>query len=117
MVAYFDAWAPLEVAARALQRSLAGCPAQGVPFTAQFGDSPLLSWGIDPAEESAAPKWMARESWRLWVTNRLAAGLLAAVRSGTPSSPREVEPWRFAMERLRLEGVDTDTWTPQSLTR
>jgi hypothetical protein len=23
-----------------------------------------------------------------------------------------LEPWRFAIERLRLEGIDTDSWTP-----
>jgi hypothetical protein len=23
-----------------------------------------------------------------------------------------MEPWRFAVERLRLEGIDTDSWTP-----
>ena len=26
-----------------------------------------------------------------------------------------MEPWRFALERLRLEGVDTATWTPGAL--
>jgi hypothetical protein len=23
-----------------------------------------------------------------------------------------MEPWQFALERLRLDGVDTATWTP-----
>jgi hypothetical protein len=26
-----------------------------------------------------------------------------------------VEPWRFALERVRLDGVDTTTWTPGAL--
>jgi hypothetical protein len=30
-----------------------------------------------------------------------------------PLEPLEpLEPWRFAVERLRLEGIDTDSWTP-----
>ena len=42
------------------------------------------------------------------MTERL-AGHLAAVRGADPS---ELEPWRFALERLRLSGIDTETWAP-----
>jgi hypothetical protein len=40
---------------------------------------------------------------------RLARDLLAARQAAAP------EPWRFALDRLRLEGVDTETWTPGAL--
>ena len=49
-----------------------------------------------------------RESWRVWVAQRLAWFLLGARRTGESG----LEPWRFALERVRLEGVDTETWAP-----
>ncbi|HEY1945701.1 MAG TPA: hypothetical protein VGG97_01750 [Bryobacteraceae bacterium] len=107
MVAYFRQFEQVEEAAGRIVAKLPGCPAQGVPFTTQLG-SPLVSWGSDPATEDDVPVWLSRQSWRLWVTNRLAVALLAGKRSGQT----EIQPWQFATERLRLEGVDTDTWTP-----
>lgn len=108
IVAYFWSLDTLKEAAGHLIRRLDGCPAQGVPFTAQLTNDGLLSWGIDPPADQQTLVWQERESWRLWVTNRLATALLAAKHVPT----KAVEPWRFALERLRLENVDTDTWTP-----
>jgi hypothetical protein len=68
----------------------------------------LLSWGFDPPPDKGALAWRERESWRLWVTNRLAIALVSAKRRGAAG----IEPWQFALERLRLENVDTDTWAP-----
>jgi hypothetical protein len=87
---------------------LAGVAAQGVPFTSEIGGDGLLSWGMDPPQ-TAARSWNGRLSWRLWLTHRLARALISACRSPESST---AEPWRFALERLRLEGVDTATWTP-----
>ena len=42
---------------------------------------------------------------------RLARDLLSARQAAVPGA----EPWRFALDRLRLEGIDTDTWTPGAL--
>jgi hypothetical protein len=111
LVLYFNSWNTLECAASLLGMELDGCPAQGVPFTAGFGETALLSWGVDPVPDQAAPSWQLRESWRLWVTNRLAA----ALRSGKEAVPQTVKPWQFAIERLLLAGVDTNTWTPLNL--
>jgi len=108
IVAYFYRLEELLEVAEELRRKLEGCPAHGVTFTAEIGEDGLLSWGMDPPLGQAALVWQERESWRLWVTNRLAMALLDA-KSGGASA---VEPWRFALERLRLEGVDTRTWTP-----
>lgn len=106
IVAYFPTFERLALAADAIAEPLAGTPAQGVPFTSEIGGDGFLSWGIDPpAEERSA--WGSRESWRFWLTHRLARALLAGKAAG-----EGVEPWRFALERVRLEGVDTDTWTP-----
>jgi hypothetical protein len=83
-----------------------------VPFTSEIGGDGLLSWGVDPPDEegSAWRGWSGRESWRLWLARRLASALVTAQATG----PSE-EAWRFVLDRLRLEGVDTDTWTPGAL--
>ena len=120
LVLYFDRFDALSETAAALRRELAGCPAQGVPFSAGLDDDGLLSWGTDPPRDERTVPWLQRESWRLRITNRLAVALLAARDGGRDSvrdsvrdgGSRTVEPWRFALERLRLEGVDTATWTP-----
>ena len=107
LVAYCGTYEQLAELARELQSALAGCPAQGVPFTGIIDEAGLLSWGTDPPGERLSTAGMDRESWRLWVTNQLAVALIAARAAET-----EVSPARFAVERLSLEGVDTRTWTP-----
>jgi hypothetical protein len=106
LVAYFDSFEALTFVGERLADALQGVPVQGVPFTAELAGDGLLSWGTDP-DEGGTVAWLPRESWRLWVTNRLATALLTA-RTATSS----VEPWQFALQRLRLEGVDTLTWAP-----
>lgn len=108
MIAYFSRLEHLQAAADRILETLAGCPAQGVPFTCQI-TTPLISWGSDPVAEVGVPPWLARQSWRLWITNRLAVSLIAA-RQQPNAQGRE--PWQFALDRLRLEGVNTDTWSP-----
>ncbi|MCU1325499.1 MAG: hypothetical protein JWN34_869 [Bryobacterales bacterium] len=108
VIVYFSHCDELQEAAAAILERLAGCPAHGVPFTAQLG-APLLSWGCDPQTANDAPPWLARQSWRLWITNRLAIALIAAKQQ---PQPWPTEPWQFAVDRLRLEGVDTDSWSP-----
>ncbi len=125
IVTYFPDFESLARAAHGLAEALAGVPAQGVPFTAEIGGDGLLSWGADPPRGEGLP-WEGQSSWRVWLTHRLARALLAA-RAGAKGSGENgdhgnngnsghgVPPWRFALERLRLEGVDTDTWTPGAL--
>jgi hypothetical protein len=107
-IAYFPSWEALQEAAARLGQRLKGCPAQAVPFTAALQDDGLLSWGRDPGRDPQSGAWPGRESWRLWVTNRLAVALLAAKAALDAGA----EPWQFAMRRLQVEGVDTTTWTP-----
>jgi hypothetical protein len=109
IVIYFEDFEALQEAAKEIRGRLPGCPVQGVPFTAAVNnDDGLVSWGIDPPSERPALSWLERESWRLWVTNRLATALLAAKASQASG----LEPLRYALERLRLDKVDTATWTP-----
>jgi len=106
LVAYFSSKEGLLEAAQALQARLEGLPVHGVPFTAEAGGDGLLSWGMDPRGLSG----IEGLSWRHWITNRLAAGILM----GQDISEGAGEPWRFALERLRLEGVDPVTFAPNA---
>ena len=113
IVAYFPSFERLAEAADAVVARLAGAPAQGVPFTSEIGGDGLLSWGMDPPRSERS--WSLGESWRAWLAQRLARDLLAARQAARQSDLQGVEPWRFALDRLRLEGIDTDTWTPGAL--
>ena len=102
IIAYFDDRAHMDAVAGALARSLAGCPAQGVPFTTDAGGNGLLSSGVDPPPPHAAT------SWRAWVTNRLAASLIAH-RAKTPQ-----DRMAAALDDIRLAGVDPEHWRPNA---
>lgn len=93
LVAYFFDFESLHEAARVLREHAGDMPAQGVPFTTRAGDGALLSWAVD-----------RHESWRSWLCPRLAHALVAAASAGAS------QPWRFALERIALEGVDTAAW-------
>ena len=94
----------LLAAARDLAPIVADRTVHAVPFTAAITASGTLSWGMDPENN-----WFGdRASWRQWICERLAAALIAA-RNSTVET---VAPWQFALERLRLDGVDTDTCLP-----
>ncbi len=110
MVAYFGDRDALEEAARLIAKELSGCPAQGVPFTAELNCGALMSWGSDPPLEEAMPPWLRRQSWRQWVCNRLGAALAVAKHYESEAMPS----WQFALERLRLDGVDVGNWAPVS---
>jgi hypothetical protein len=109
LVVYFDRLDDLQEGAAALRDPLDGCPAHGVPFTAAVTHDGLLSWGADPPARPSSHANRA-PSWRMWVTERLAEYLKVARDGGRG----KLEPWQFALERLRLSGIDTDTWVPAS---
>src|SRR5204863_5876406 len=111
MVAYFATREKLDDVADMLRRELAGCDAHGVPFSAGLDDAGLLSWGVDPPETEHVLQWLGRESWRIWLGRHLAGALSIAKLARTEAG---VEPWRFAVERVRRLGVDVKTWTPAS---
>jgi len=108
IVVYFREFCELQETAARILQNLERCPAHGVPFTAEIAGAGLLSWGIDPPEEKNSVAWLERESWRQRICNQLGTALsLAKV-----STQSEILAWRFAMDRLRLEGIDTETWAP-----
>lgn len=107
IVAYFASREDLARAADELRRNLNGIPAQGVPFTAGITPNGLLSWGVDPPPETFAGM-AAQESWRQWVTLRLAAALMAAKQSASST----VRPYLYALDRVKIEGIDVENWIP-----
>jgi hypothetical protein len=111
LVAYFLTRAELDEAAALLRRELDGCEAHAVPFTAAIDEHGLLSWGVDPPDGDRALQWLRRESWRLWVVQRLGAALSIAKSARGAAA---AEPWLFALERARRHGVDVETWTPSA---
>lgn len=111
IVLYFDTLDDVQQAADQIHGRLAGCPVHGVPFTSELAGDGILSWGMDPPDNQQALAWHERQTWRLWITNRLATALIMARQ--TLDAP--IVPWQFALERLRLEGIDTATWTPSDI--
>ena len=119
MVIYFRQFADLQEVARKIMDRLEGCPPHGVPFTAELAGGGLLSWGIDPPRETGSLSWLGGESWRGKLCNKLAMALVQAGISNHHEETRKAgdssqPPYaaNFAIQRLRLEGIDTDTWTP-----
>ncbi len=113
IVAYFDHENALASVASDLADRLAGVRAHGVPFTAEIGSDGLLSWGMDPPRDAQALSWMSRDSWRLWVVRRLASMMIAA-QHDLRHEAGSVTPARYALERLRLDGVDVEQWSPSN---
>jgi hypothetical protein len=108
LVAYFSTEEHLRETAERVYTRLSGMVAHGVPFTCELHGDGLLSWGMDPPKRTQVLPWQERQSWRLWVVNKLATALLAA--KAQPS--HAVEPWKFALERVRLDGIETNSWKP-----
>jgi hypothetical protein len=108
LVAYLPHFAALSATAEVLEKALNGCPAQGVPFTAPIDAAGLLSWGMDPPQNITSFDRERHESWRSWITHQLAAAILEAKMPAAA-----VEPWQYALDRLQLEGIDTETWVPK----
>jgi len=111
IVAYFSRLPDMTECASTLCRALAGMPAHGVPFSADMSGTGLISWGIDPPESIQPLAWRGPESWRLWVTSRLARSLILARHARAAV----VSPIVFSLDRLALEGVNPVTWAPQEL--
>jgi hypothetical protein len=108
LIVYFTRFDQLLLVVDRLVAELDGLPVHGVPFTADVGGNGLMSWAIDPPRSHMSLGRPSDEpSWRTWVTNRLACALLVA-RHAISSN---MEPWRFALERLRFDGVDPESWT------
>jgi hypothetical protein len=101
VIMYFRTLHEVEEATRILHRKLAGCFAQGVPFTASLTEDGLLSWGRDPPRMAG---FHYTDSWRSWICRLLGSAVLTAAEIG------ESEAWRCALQSARRHGVDPTTW-------
>ncbi|VTS08410.1 hypothetical protein [Tuwongella immobilis] len=109
-VAYFAEQAELRDAAKRLRIRFDGLPGTGIPFTASAG-VPWLGWGVDPPRLRPRTDQHEPESWRLWLTNRLALAIVQAKsRQDAAQSPQSAVD--FALLRIRAEGVDPQLWLP-----
>ncbi|MBL9164740.1 MAG: hypothetical protein JNL18_18575 [Planctomycetaceae bacterium] len=77
---------------------------QPVPFTSAALDNGSVSWAYDPPIDRFTLSWLDRESWRVWICNRIAVSLQLA------KLDKAMEPWQFAMLRLEWDGIDTLHW-------
>lgn len=107
LVAYFSHSADMLEAGGRISAKLSAMPAQGVPFTRSLDPTGMVSWGMDPPAQARPFPWSGK-SWRFWVTERLATALIAASRQDSG----RIEPWRFALDRAFLDGIDTQSWGP-----
>lgn len=110
LVIYTPERSMIDALAEKIAGALPGVEAHGVPFTSALTADGLLSWGVDPAPSAKISGWTSsnERSWRIFVVRAL-ANALERQRRDEPSHP---EPWAFALDRLRFEGVDPATWTP-----
>jgi hypothetical protein len=91
--------------ARELVLRLGDVEAQGVPYTAAIDATGLVSWGRDP-EALLTAGFPGGCSWRMFIVNRLA---MALKRAPLEHNDALVE---FALQRIRLEGIEPDEWLP-----
>ena len=108
LILYTDSASALDIVTTELKGVLAPHPAQGVPFTKCLDATGMLSAGADPPRSLDPSDPAQAESWRAWITHRLALAILQArAVSSDPSMHREL-----VLTRLSLEGIDTREWTP-----
>ncbi|MCB8980794.1 MAG: hypothetical protein H6657_25570 [Ardenticatenaceae bacterium] len=105
-VVYLPNFEALSETAALLENALKDTPVHGVPFTAPIDSAGLLSWGMDPPPGTLPFARHELISWRSWLCDQLAQHLLRAEETA------DVEPWRYALDRLALEGIDIETWVP-----
>jgi hypothetical protein len=109
-ILYTDSDQALHLLASELKRELAGYPAQGVPFTKPLDTTGMLSASLEPPRSFCLPGWEHAESWRAWITDRLAVALVQA-RSFSRDPAIQCE---FALSKLYIDGIDTHEWTATS---
>jgi hypothetical protein len=105
LVAYFRGLEDLHQAADLIRTNAARAAPQGVPFTAPIDAHGLLSWGMDPPRFEQVLAHQQLQSWRQWLTARVAVYVAAAKEA-------HAEVSTFVRNRIGLDGVDPATWNP-----
>jgi hypothetical protein len=105
LVAYFPTLDRLQAVAAQVQPSCRDVAAQGVPFTAPIDADGLLSWAMDPPRFEQVLAAQQFQSWRQWLTSRIAVYAAAARQA-------DADVLSFVRNRVALDGIDPLTWSP-----
>ena len=84
-----------------LEAELVGLRPHGVPLTCVLGESGIVSWGVDPPDGAAK-----QQSWRAWLTRRLAEAMLEGAVEDRVGR---------ALRRAEALGVDPVSWEPRNV--
>jgi hypothetical protein len=101
LVVYLRSYEETVRVSELLEVQLGDLQAHGVPFTCSLGESGLLSWGMDPPDGADT-----QDSWRGWVTSRLAEAMIQAPPG---------EQFDEALRRAESLGVDPVSWEPRDV--
>ena len=104
IVAYVPTFDALQQTLTRLVELSLNATVQAVPFSAPVPRAPLLSWGVDPPNESRDP----RSSWRSWLTRQVAE--CAHAIPLTETSAAALDHLRTA---LRWRDIDPVNWLPR----
>lgn len=110
LILYFSTFEELKRIAARLEDEIDGAKEHGVPFSATIDASGILSWGQDPPSNWQPLSWTDKQSWRVWITNRIASSLLLS----RATAPTMVSHLSAALDYLWYCGVDPQSWSPRS---
>lgn len=108
IVAYFDELPELMRASASVSAATEQYQSHGVPFTTPLAGPSMLSWGVDPPRslKTGSDNPM---SWRAWITTRFAEKIVEG------RSKYEADAGQYALEQLRLLGLDAVTWNAEKV--
>lgn len=103
---YFSTREDAQIAAQVLAREMRGIRPQGVPFTELQDTVGLISLAMDPPRQTARSTFSTQNSWRLWVSRKVATAVIMAKQSRDyPLSPLQSALWT-----MQFLGVEPETW-------
>jgi len=108
VVAYFSTYVEMEAVLPSIREIVPPEHAQGTPFTAPLTSNGSVSWGFDPPILKETASLRERESWRVWVCNRIApAG--SCLQSRRDRYRVDLSISRMVWDRHRSLGTFGDT--------
>ena len=106
IVIYFKSYEEMFKLSETIIPLLQDFDVHGIPFSSQLDERGLISWGIDPPKNENKLQWQERESWRVWVSFRIANAILQA-----RSESLDFETtFAFVLDKMASIGVNVDMW-------
>jgi hypothetical protein len=103
---YFGSLTDAQSAAQVLSGEMQEIRQQGVPFTERQDNVGLISLAMDPPRQTARSVFSTQNSWRLWVSRKIATAVILAKQS--PDYP--LSPEQSALWTMQFLGVEPETW-------